>query len=247
MTILEDAYIVLVDKQYESTESAAGIISMNTAYIDPQEEGRHQHKRVYGQVLACPSRFSDKVVNLIDIGMPPPSNFIGHEYIQSKSSQGMSLSALPSYCPSTFEGYPEVTVADIAKNTDIQRFDRVYFDYLCTSDQNYLGDHQGSPMYRIDVDKIFAAIRKGDIIMQAGWTLVEPDMEDWEDIKTPSGIYKKPSPEAKHLLGFVRHMQPRTDLSIGDRIVYINDADAPLKVEGKDFYCMHRSEILCRI
>lgn len=259
MKILQDSYIVAVDQVYESSKTKSGVITLNQAYVDDEDEGRHANKRVYGTVLSCPASFSDTVVSLIDIGYPPAHGYTGHDTIQTKSNQGISLSALPLYYPSTFEGFETITLADVARKTDIRVGDKVYFDYNVTEPDNALGKHSnGHEMFRIQVDMIYAVVRReredvawtswvNKIYMQGGWVLVEPDMEDWEDIKTPSGIYKKPSPEAKHLLGFIRHMQPRKDLKIGDKIVYINDANAPMRVEGVDYYCMHGNEVLCKV
>jgi co-chaperonin GroES (HSP10) len=248
MKILKDSYIVAMDQRYESSTTKAGIITLNAAYVNDEDEGRHISKRVYGTVVQCPETFSDTVVSLVDIGYPPAHGYVGHDLIQAKSNQGMSLRALPTYYPSTFEGFETITMEDVAKKTNIEVGDIVYFDYNVTEPENCLGKNAaGHEIYRVQVDMIYVAIKNGNIEMQGGWVLVEPDMETWEEIQTPSGIYKKPSPEAKYLLGFVRHMQPREDLSIGDRIMYMHDADAPMKVEGVDYYCMNRNEIICRV
>lgn len=247
MKILHDSYIVAMDQRYESTATKAGIITLNEAYVNDEDEGRHASKRIYGRVVQAPASFSDTVVSLVDTGYPPAHGYVGHDVIQAKSNQGMSLRALPTYYPSTFEGYETITIADVANKTNINLGDIVYFDYNVAEPENFLGkNHLGHDMYRVQVDMIYVAVKNGVIEMQGGWVLVEPEMETWEEIQTPAGIYKKPRPEVKYLLGRVRHMQPRADLEIGDRIVYIPNADAPMKVEGVDYYCMNANEILCK-
>lgn len=247
MKILHDSYIVAIDQKYESTVSKSGILSLNTAYMNDEAEDRHASKRVYGTVMQCPAMFSDISVSLVNTGNPPAHGYIGHDLIQAKSNAGYSLRALPAYYPSTFEGYEMITMKDVAKKVDVQLGDRVYFAYNVTEPENFLGKNQkGHELYRVQVDMVYAVVRDGVILMQGGWVLVEPEMETWEEIKTPSGIYKKPRPEAKYLLGKVKHIQEHDALSPGDRIMYMHDADAPMKVEGVDYYCMHISEILCK-
>jgi co-chaperonin GroES (HSP10) len=148
-------------------------------------------------------------------------------------------------------------MADLGAKMKVEVGDKVYFDYQISDKENLLGMHNGAKMYKVNVDQIYCSIRRErskvdhrfrDIIhMQGGWVLVAPDVETWEEIKTPSGLMKKPKPEAKSLLGFVRHIRPGIDLKSGDHIVYVRNADYVVLVEGTPYYVMREDDILCRV
>lgn len=279
MKILHDYFIVTIDQQYETSALPSGIIPVSGAWVDPEDENSNKHKRVYGKVITCPETFSDTVCSLVDPGLPPPEPFVGHDMIQARVNQGYGFESLPKYYPSTFDKFGQITFADIAKKVNVKINDRIYFDHNAINPDNLLGMHQGKEMYKIRVDQIYCSVVRIlenvdwvswiDVIqMQGGWALVQPDMETWEDITTPSGIITKAQPgarfeqqfdetgtplgyemvvEGRYLTGFVRHIAPRYDLKAGDKIMYMHNSDAPLKVEGRDYYVMMEDDIIVKL
>lgn len=252
MTFYQDYIVFVIDKRYED-QGNSGIIKINTAWINEEESERFSHKRLYGEVISVPKVFSDARVKAIDPGLPTPKVCVDHDWIQDKRNRGYTNHSRRDHYPSTFDGYEFITMADIAKLSDVRVGDRIYFDEKTTEPENYLGKHNGKESFKILLSDIFCVVRDEDagpyvkktIIPQGGWALIEPDMETWEDIKTKSGIIKKPSPEAKSLLGFIRHIRQRPDMTVGTKIIYVRDADWTIKVEGKDYYAIHEDDILC--
>lgn len=260
MKLIHDYYILMVDQRYETQEG--DLTAINTAIFrdtqDAQEQrddAHYRHKRVYGKIMTCPISFTDEMVDVVDPGRPGYGVYIGHDFISHAVRRGMKGNAIPKYRCSTFEQYDKITRNDYSKLMDVQKGDRAYFSYLVTEPENKLADTPYGETYKLLLTDIFCVVRKvfkkgqwrDQIIMQGDWVLVEPNMESWQDIQSPSGIYKKPAPEAKYLEATVRHIKPRSDLKRSDRVYYEPVADVPLKVEGRWYYCMKESEILCLI
>ncbi len=242
--------MVTVDQRYESTISPNGIITLNSAWVNDETVERFAYKRIYGRIEACPLMFSDTIVRQIDPGFPNNREFISGEYIEKKVNEGYPWyhkHAEYVYCCSSYDGHETVTVADIAKDTDIRRFDKVYFGPNVTEPDNMLGMHKGKQLYKMRVDDIICVVRDGELLVQGSWCLIEPDMETWEEITTKAGIIMKPNPEARYLKGTIRHMQYREDISEGDHIMYVPGADWQLKIEGKEYYVIPTYDILCKI
>lgn len=242
--------MMTVDQRYESTISPSGIITLSTAWVNDTTVERFEYKRCYGRIEACPSGFSDKTAELIDPGAPWPRKHISGEYIEQKVKMGYTdyhHKRENYYCCAGMDSYDAVTMADIAKNCDIRRFDKVYFDARITEPKNMLGMHQGRELYKINVNEIVCVVRDGEILVQGNWNLVEPEMETWESITTKAGIIKKPAPEAVALIGKMAYMQHREDLSVGDRIIYYRGANWTIKVEGKEYYAIEHQDILAKL
>jgi co-chaperonin GroES (HSP10) len=236
MQLTNDYYLVLVDQLFESSTTPAGIITMNTAVVNPETEDRTQHKRRYGKILEMMRQ-------------------AGHR-------QGLRLYDERAYYPSTFEKYDTITCADIAQKVDAKKGDKVYFSENATEEDRFMGKYQGGSMYAIRVDEIQAVVREMKIftgmkpqkriLMQGGWVLVENDMETWEEISIPIPgqavpLVVKAAPQNKPLRGWVREVAKRPDLKVGDHIVYERDADAPCVVEGKELVIMKDEDILSKI
>lgn len=253
MTISQDYYIVSVDADFHTEKTKSGIITLNDAYADIQDMDSNQHRKTFGTVLACPETFSDTVIGLEDPGIPHYDVFIGSEYIEAKERMGYTR--LPQYYPSTFEAFETKTLKDWSEKVDVRKGDNVYFDLTVIEPENQLGNHKGKPMYKVRVDQIYCAVRferrdvdwvswTNNIYMQGGWLLADLNMETWDEITTPSGIYKKPAPEAKSLRAFVKHSEKFTN---GTHIVFLPMSDAMVKVEGREYACLHEDWVIATI
>jgi co-chaperonin GroES (HSP10) len=170
------------------------------------------------------------------------ADFMRYEGEYSSCRYSKAWSELLKY--DTFDDFEKITLADIGRKTDIKRFDKIYFDYRVTEDDNLVGKHEGKELYKVRVDQVLCVIREDEIIVQGGWCLVEPNMETWEEITTKSGIVMKPQPQAKYLEGIVRHISPDYNIVAGDKILYEKHADWTVHIEGNDYYAIEESDIL---
>ncbi len=255
MRILHDHYMVTVDQEFEVVKMKSGLDSLNAAYFEEEQEAKYKFKRQWGTVVNVPPVFSDAVFDVVDTGMPQQRKFIPSELIQAMVNQGYTK--LPVYWPSTFDEFEEIRMTDIGAKMDIKNGDKAYFDYQVSDKENHLGKHNGADMFKVNVDQIYCAVRKERskidrriktvIIMQGGWVLVNPDVESWDEIKTATGLRRKPKPEAKALLGYISHVRAGIDLKAGDHIVYVRNADYVVQIEGRMYYVMREEDILCRV
>jgi co-chaperonin GroES (HSP10) len=254
---IEDYFVVEVERLYEDTKTKSGIILLNAAWIDDGDMDRNEHKRIYGKVISVPKSFSDRAFRAVDEGMPSYRKFIGHDDIVDKINRGYRNHDHKSYYPSTFDAYDVVTYADIAKQVDVKEGDVIYFDPKITEPENKVGKNH----YQLLPNDIFCVMRDwltladGDsipvgqkqqekqIAMQGEWVFVKPNMETWEEITTKSGIIMKPQPDKKWLEGVVAHTK-HEHLRVGQRIVYLPNADCEIKVGEEKFYVMPVQDII---
>jgi co-chaperonin GroES (HSP10) len=258
MRILHDSYMVTIDQEFEVVRMKSGLDSLNAAYFEEEQESKYKFRRQWGTVINVPAVFTDDKdhpFDIIDTGIPQCRKFIPSELIQAMANQGYTK--LPVYWPSTFDEFETITLADIGAKMGVKKGDKIYFDYQISDKENFLGMHNGAKMYKVNVDQIYCSVRRErskidrryrDVIyMQGGWVLVKPDVESWEEIKTATGLLRKPKPEAKALQGFVQHIRPGIDMKPGDHIVYIRHADYMVQIEGTMYYVMREDDILCRV
>lgn len=255
MKIISDYYIVLVDKRYKSDKTKSGMDAMNEAYLEDWAEDHLKYRTQSGTIIEKPAGFTETVVDIVTPGMPEPKLFISGDFIAQKLLAGYTK--LPKYSPHTYEGFDVITLADIAKKVDVEIGDKVYFDYMVTEMDRYLGEFRGMSMYRLRVDEIYCAIDNAEIMNAKGqegikvrpqglWCLVEPNKDSWESITTKSGLLRKPKPDAKYLDGNVAFIQEREDIKPGDNIVYQRHADYAMKIEGNEYFVMKEEDILCK-
>lgn len=258
MQLLRDFYLVAVDQLFESGTTPSGIITSNTAIIHPEQEDRGEFKRRYGTILELPVGFSDSHVSIVDPGSPAPRKFVGHDHIEFQRKYGYGNYTNKNYYPSTFEKYEEITCIDIAELVDVSVGQRIYFDEKATEQERYMGMHKGKLLYSIRVDEIICSIKfgmkKNQIQAQGHWVILEPKMEDWNDILIPiegkpkeEWLQGKVSPDRIWLNGIVRSVNNRDDLQDGDTVIFMRDADAPITIEGKDYTCMYNDEVLAKV
>lgn len=245
MIVINDFFIVAIEGKYENGKTASGIILLNDAYTEDWAEEHLKYRRKTGVVMTTPLNFSDTVIDVKIGGMPEPKVFVSGEQLEQLHA-GYSKRRI-NYQPSTFEGYPTVTLADIGALVDVKRGDKIYFDQFVTDQENFLGKHNGKDLYNCRVDQIYCAVRDGKIVPQGQWCVVKPDMESWSDITTKSGLLKKPSPEAHYLLGYVESIRPRPDIQPGDHILYQRHADYETMIEGQKYFVMKEDDVLCRV
>ena len=246
---LHDYFDFVVDKRFEN-ESKSGIITINESYISGGEneeaEGQINHRRIYGDVISVPRAFSGEKVTAIDPGLPSPKRYISGDEIQEKINLGMRSYSKADYSPTTYPGSEYITLKDIGKKTDIRVGDRVYVDYKATAFDQHEGMRDGKDIFKVRVDEIICVVRDGQLISQGGWTLVRPNKETWEDITTEMGIITKVAPENIPLEGFIMACDFTEGLSVGDKIVYQNDADWLVKIEGEEIFAIQERDVIAK-
>jgi co-chaperonin GroES (HSP10) len=243
ISILQDHFTVSIPSRYKETKTKSGIYLINTAWIDDTDMDRNEHKEICGTVLAIPPSYSDSAYRAIDDGMPAYHKFVGHDDIVDRMNRGYRNHTDKAYYASTYDRYDVLTMADIAQRVDVKVGDKVYFVPQVTEDENLLEKTKSREVYKVCVTDIICVVRDGKIIMQGEWALVKPDMETWDEITSKSGIVMKANPESKWLQGFVAHSS-HDHLTVGNKIVYLPNADCPVKVEDEDYYVMPAQDII---
>ena len=244
---LFDYFDFVVDKRFDD-KTESGIIMINEAYISGGEneeiEGQVKYRRIYGEVISIPKSFSGEKVTAIDPGLPSPKRYISGEEIEEKIKLGMRSYSKADYSPSTYPGSEYITLNHIGQKTDIRLGDRIYVDYKATAFDQHEGMRDGKDVFKVRVDEIICVVRDGKLISQGGWTLVRPHKETWEDITSAMGVITKVRPENIPLEGFIIACDFTEGLAIGDKIVYQNDADWIVKVEGEEIFAIQERDIL---
>jgi len=243
---IQDYFIVEIESRYNERKTKSGIILLNTAWIDDTDMDRNEHKRICGKVLSVPQAFSDTAYRAIDDGMPAYHKYVGHDDIVVRINEGYRNHADKSYYPSTFDKYDVVTMADISKMVDVQAGDTVYFMPQVTEDENMLEKEKGREVYRMCVTDLICVVRDGKIITQGEWILVKPKKDTWEEITTKAGIITKSKLENKWLLATIEHSH-HEGRNVGDLIVYLPNADCPVKIEDEDYFVMPAQDVIGKL
>lgn len=142
---------------------------------------------------------------------------------------------------------------------DLKAGDKVYFHYNAISEDALIPDQKG--LWLIDYDRVFCAVRGGEIIMMGGRILAEPVYDediveiDIEGVKqkaklTASGLVKEINPGHNLVRARLSHMgnpligDDHVPIKPGDVFFYIKNADFKNTIEGKDYFVMMQDEIL---
>lgn len=240
-----------------------------------------ERMKYYAEVVSIPYRLSGKRIALTPRnpeGLPAygprqaPDDYHTYEGNEKVKYTELVANLYGIYKPEYY------LLSDISQEVAVG--DKIYFHYNVYKNRDNLieirkaltpeGKMVDEYYYKVRYDSIICAVRGGHIIMIGGWILVEPDMEEWEDILRPTyydpkltgGIRKerpkeqwtqtKVSPEAKYMLGYVRHIgTPLKDddfgIKAGDHIYYHRKADWVLKIEGKEYFVMRQHYVFAKI
>ena len=238
--------MVSVDQLYESSVNKDGILTLASTWVNDKTIERFGHKRVYGRVEMCPLTFSNKVIELIDPGYPSPKIHISGEYIGRKRREGYKTDKL-SYSPAGCDGYQVQTMADVARECDIRRFDKIYFDPIVTEPENYLGPHEKQHLYKILPSNIVCVVRDGEILMQGDWCFLEAIKETYDDITTPTGILMKPMPGEKFMQGRMMYYRDFPGVEQGDIVLHMPGLNWLFLCEGRTYYAVQREFIFAKL
>lgn len=172
--------------------------------------------------------------------------------------------------------YQYKTMSDI--EPDVRIGDKIYFKpRTLNSVRNYMGALKGKDgkiekyIYKVPYENIFCAVQEGKINMIGGWVLLEPLMEDWEDvvvktyydyvdnlgqkIERPKSewIYKKVAPETENQRAVVAHISKPLkgdpcDIEVGHRVFFRKQKKTFFQqVEGKKYIVLTQDHLLCQL
>ena len=93
-------------------------------------------------------------------------------------------------------------------------------------------------------------VRDGKLKMTHHWNFVEQKKESENDMKTSSGIFLKSEAEDITLHGYIRYMNDwmrDQGMKEGDEVVFSEDSEYDMKIEGKKLMRMRNFDILAKV
>lgn len=246
----QDYVFFAIEKEFEDIVGSIMISHGHTSYEASLSDAVNSQRRIYGDVLAIPMKYSDQIVTAIDPGVAPARTGIDGAFIEYQRKYGLKkIYDAGDYYPSTYK--PKfITRKDIAKLIDIKPGERIYYDYKTITEENRVGRillDKWRDIYKVRCEEILCTVNGEGLKMQGGWALVEKDMQKWSDITSETGIILQPYIRKKAYRGFVRYIREGADAVAGDHIIYHFDADWPVTVEEKEYFAIKESDILAVI
>lgn len=169
-----------------------------------------------------------------------------------------------------FNMEPRKRSVDFDVDMELKVGDKVYFHYLtrdnCIRDGRVVYDDDDNPMYMVEYDQIFTAVREDDIVPINGWNLVElleGDIVKSDVLEIPDALKNKGSvkfAKVAHMASPVRRYKrfPQESdcdtISEGDVVAYSKNSDIPVQYayyntlgKKKKFRRMQRRDIFAII
>ena len=134
-------------------------------------------------------------------------------------------------------------------DVEVKEGDKVYCHHFIGEESNCIEIH-GEQLNMMKYNMYYARVRDGKIHMLMNWILVDYLEEKEVNYKTDSGIWLKANAERFEQVGIVRHINSKSkdfDINIGDKVLFIKDADYEMEIEGKKMYRMKNEDVLCKI
>lgn len=247
MTERFDQHIISVDKIYDDRATETGLIRLNTAWYRTEKElDRYERKLLIGTIVAVPDGYSEKNFMPIDPGIPNHKIFIGHDAIQEKRNLGAKWGN-EKYHPSTKERFDFLTIADYGAMIDAKVGDKVYFHPSVTEPENLIEEKDEKQFYYAAVNELICVMGEdGQIRVQGGFVLVEPHFESEDALESKTGIIIKTEVEAKMLEGTIKFVREGINLKRGDEILFLENSNWEIIIEGILYYAMLEEEIFLR-
>lgn len=133
---------------------------------------------------------------------------------------------------------------------EVQPGDKVYFHYHSITDEyKYVVD--GRAFYLLPYDMLYCVVREGRVLPLNDYVLTHPVVTGEGEERTETGIILSADAGRRHSTRFadVAHApSPKRGVDAGivpgRRVIFLDNADLPLAVEGADYYVMHAHEII---
>lgn len=243
MRLTQDYILLKLDKKYNDeikTENLTLILPEIERQGDEQDVSYepNKNKRIWGEIISLPTKISNLPLKEISVGRPQPKAYVSSEIIETYPGFEKS-----DYNPSTYE--PQyIRLCDLPFTGMVGQRAYVHYDALTE-------DNQVEPLlYKVRIDSIICTVDSAGLIyMQTGHTLIAPDMQTEEDIKTPTGIFMQANVNPKPLRGWVIHVRNDNELGLkgGENIYYMLNADWEVEIENKTYYVIKEEDIIAVI
>lgn len=127
--------------------------------------------------------------------------------------------------------------------------DRIYFHHFIVQPDN-CDEIKGETLYRCAYKDIFCVIKNGEIIPVQDYCFLSYIEESKLNLVSPSGIFLKPQADTLRNIAKVEATSKvckELGLEIGDKVVWMNDSDYKMKVEGKELIRMSFRRIVGKV
>lgn len=134
-------------------------------------------------------------------------------------------------------------------NIDLVKGDKIYVHHFLI-DESHTLEVYGEKLYWVPYGLCFCIVRDGELHMLNDYILAKPVLEPEENYKTSSGLFLKAEPEKLERIAKVvktNHTSHEENLQEGDYVVFANDADYEMEIEGEKYYVMRNKECLLRL
>lgn len=228
-----------------------------------------KHARISGEVVAVPDCLRDPGMIYYENspGSPRPATYRSHEKVLRMMA---SLSAIGRdkagslYRPVLFEPDYETICG---KEVEVRIGDKIWFHYLCISDNNYIGRaDDGMKMYKVYYDQIFGRKSTDGIVMMNGYVMVKPFFgDDFKEVECDGKkinaktevlagveIVTETVEKPKYLHGILYNIgkpvgkDTRLTCHKGDHIVFTPSSEFTNKIEGDEYYIMRQWDIMAK-
>lgn len=193
--------------------------------------------RIFGEVVAVPTKLSDRMLYMEDEGEPHHMRYVSHDVI--KSSFGHIKRS--QYFPATFEA-TGVSMKDL--KIEIKEGDKIYFHYLSTNSDAEIGRDEKGIVYAIPYELCFAKVINGEVIPINKYVICE---YEFEDNVGRFGIILSADKKPKYLVAKVKYSGSGSELKPGDIVYYQPNADFQNLVEGKMALVMLERFVMAKI
>lgn len=205
-----------------------------------------QHRRIYGEVVSTPRKLSGLPLSRVNPGVPNPKRHVSHEVIQEMVRIQPNEWGRKDYSAADFDVKFE-RLSDFEMIA--QPGDRAYVHYDCLNPEFFAGKYKDHYIYYVRYDNIICMVRRGDILMCAGHTLVKPLVDSMEESKTVSGIYTQSVDKPRYLQGTLVHVASNNKygLKVGSHVYYETNSDWENEIEGQKYYVIKEKDIMLTI
>lgn len=121
--------------------------------------------------------------------------------------------------------------------------DTAYFHHFTVQPDNYI-EKDGKRYFKLNRYHLYCVVKDGAIRMVDDWILCSPIMEKEEDTKKQIGdtiLYTKASPDKVKFMATAAHISKQAEeqgMKVGDTVVFRQNADYEMIVEGVEYYRM---------
>jgi co-chaperonin GroES (HSP10) len=236
MLQLTNYFLIHVPHVYDEG-IVAGISKMNRhIYID-RERDRYERKITKGTIYQVPIGYTEDKLMPLDLGLPAPKFYIGHDDIQRKMNEGMDWDNR-QYNPSSRNDLDWLTYADYGALIACNQGDTVYFHPRVTEEENLFATNETGLIFKAGVLDLFFAAGTA----QGGYVIVAPH----EAEKEIGGIQLSTDTEFQLGHGTVKHVSKGSSLKQGEVVYFLENADYQVEIEGEIVFAMREDEIILK-